>query len=960
MYPAASAYVTAVGGSEMNTTAPGSFGADGWLAGYPANGESGCSEGGGGEAWAGMLNYKRPSWQSGTGITGVYRLVPDVSLHFGACTAPGAGKGYLVSQGASLLGTSGTSGDAAQWAAFWAVANQVVGTNLGQAAPTLFRILRNEGGTSYASCFHDVTTGNNGPFSATVGYDMATGLGTPKFNALYPALQTLFAPVSSSCFTDTTQADFQAGTATSVNMTASPGDVKLAIVSGGETVNAQVTSLSTSSVSITATQWASQTFTPTTTGLLTRVDVALSCSSCGGVSPDITVQLRTVSGGLPTSTILASTTIAGTASPFIDFYTATFPSPVSVTNGTLYAIVVRPVTNRTIGDYRIPITAANVYVFGTCYTSTNSGASWQTTSVDMWFKAYLMPATTYAVSGDLMSSVKDANPAAGGTPHVTSLSWIGTTTPNTTLKLQLATSNSSSGPFTFKGPDGTSASYFTTSPATVPGAPFQGRYFKWRAFLTTTDSATTPVLNAVTVCYSNTCVAPPSAPTPSNNGPICAGATLLLTASTVAGATYSWTGPNGFTSAQQNPTIPGATAAATGTYNVKAILGSCQSPTAPTAVTVIATGGACNDGNACTQTDTCQAGACAGSNPVVCPSDPCHSPGTCTPATGACSVGTTRYNEPCNDGNPCTNTDYCGMRLGQNFDQAPGASIPAPWTTSLLAGGGGDLPWRIDSSSSQSSPLAAFADDPDHTTDKVLVTPPFTITSSPSPAYVGFFHRFQTESTYDGGVMEISINGGPFTDILAAGGSFIFGGYTGTISPSDGSPIAGRQAWTGLSSGWPNYQSTIATFPPGAAGQSIRLRWRFVSDYIVPSIGHWIDGIMVIDDYPAMTCGGLPAPIPQEVGPLMAQPDKVNWTFPAALSATYYLAMRGMVSNLPVGPGGGDELCGDFGGILGFYDPSVPPLGDSFWYLARGLNSCGSGTWGSQSNGMPRTTTTCP
>src|SRR6185295_16070002 len=90
-YPAASAYVTAVGGSEMNTTAAGSFGADGWLAGYPANGESACSEGGGGEAWAGMLGYTRPSWQSGTGITGVYRLVPDVSLHYGACTAPGAG-----------------------------------------------------------------------------------------------------------------------------------------------------------------------------------------------------------------------------------------------------------------------------------------------------------------------------------------------------------------------------------------------------------------------------------------------------------------------------------------------------------------------------------------------------------------------------------------------------------------------------------------------------------------------------------------------------------------------------------------------------------------------------------------------------------------------------------------------------------------------------------------------------
>ena len=47
---------------------------------------------------------------------------------------------------------------------------------------------------------------------------------------------------------------------------------------------------------------------------------------------------------------------------------------------------------------------------------------------------------------------------------------------------------------------------------------------------------------------------------------------------------------------------------------------------------------ACNDGDACTQIDTCQGGVCVGSNPVVCTSsDACHVAGTCNPATGACS-----------------------------------------------------------------------------------------------------------------------------------------------------------------------------------------------------------------------------------------------------------------------------------------------------------------------------------
>jgi len=47
---------------------------------------------------------------------------------------------------------------------------------------------------------------------------------------------------------------------------------------------------------------------------------------------------------------------------------------------------------------------------------------------------------------------------------------------------------------------------------------------------------------------------------------------------------------------------------------------------------------------------------------------------------------------------------------------------------------------------------------------------------------------------FDGMVLEISVNGGPFQDILAAGGSFVTGGYNRTISPSFNSPIAGRQA----------------------------------------------------------------------------------------------------------------------------------------------------------------------
>ena len=51
-----------------------------------------------------------------------------------------------------------------------------------------------------------------------------------------------------------------------------------------------------------------------------------------------------------------------------------------------------------------------------------------------------------------------------------------------------------------------------------------------------------------------------------NDGPYCVGQTINLTITTQAGATYSWTGPNGFMSNQQNPVIPNCTLEMAGTY----------------------------------------------------------------------------------------------------------------------------------------------------------------------------------------------------------------------------------------------------------------------------------------------------------------------------------------------------------------------------------------------------------
>jgi YD repeat-containing protein len=100
--------------------------------------------------------------------------------------------------------------------------------------------------------------------------------------------------------------------------------------------------------------------------------------------------------------------------------------------------------------------------------------------------------------------------------------------------------------------------------------------------------------------------------------------------------------------------------------------GSCSNP-------AVANGTACNDGNACTQSDSCQSGACVGAHPVACsPLDACHVAGTCNPATGACS----NPNAP--NGTSCGNSDASPPQVCTSG--ACGALIPCTSSQTLCAG----------------------------------------------------------------------------------------------------------------------------------------------------------------------------------------------------------------------------------------------------------------------------------
>ena len=98
-------------------------------------------------------------------------------------------------------------------------------------------------------------------------------------------------------------------------------------------------------------------------------------------------------------------------------------------------------------------------------------------------------------------------------------------------------------------------------------------------------------------------------------------------------------------------------------------VGSCDQATGFCSDPVLADGVACDDGDECTQSDSCQAGVCEGSNPVVCTaSDQCHGVGSCNPATGVCSDPAIGDGTACDDGDECTQSDSClaGVCEGSN------------------------------------------------------------------------------------------------------------------------------------------------------------------------------------------------------------------------------------------------------------------------------------------------------
>ncbi len=166
-------------------------------------------------------------------------------------------------------------------------------------------------------------------------------------------------------------------------------------------------------------------------------------------------------------------------------------------------------------------------------------------------------------------------------------------------------------------------------------------------------------------------------------------------------------------------------------------------------------------------------------------------------------------------------------------------SGPGGWTVVTVQDPGTDPNWGIATDPSTSSPTHAwFTADEYGVKDDRLEAGPFALGGG-SPI-LSFWHHFETESGYDGGVLEVSTNGSTWLDVEDAGGVFLTGGYNDTLSTGYSNPLPGRDAWAGTGS-----LAQVQVDLTALAGGDLWIRFRFGCDSSVSDQGWWVDDITI-------------------------------------------------------------------------------------------------------------------
>jgi lysyl endopeptidase len=176
--------------------------------------------------------------------------------------------------------------------------------------------------------------------------------------------------------------------------------------------------------------------------------------------------------------------------------------------------------------------------------------------------------------------------------------------------------------------------------------------------------------------------------------------------------------------------------------------------------------------------------------------------------------------------------------------------VEAGGTAWDATGGTGGNPWTIVTTAAHSPTHSWFWPDP-----AVVTLQPLARVASfafgPGGGRLSWWHRVETESTFDGYVAEYSLdNGTTWSDILLGQGTvpanpnrFLSGAYNAVLSTGFGNPLPGRAAWSGTI-GSPAFAEVVVDMND-FAGRSVKVRFRAGSDNSVSATGIWIDDVVL-------------------------------------------------------------------------------------------------------------------
>jgi fungalysin metallopeptidase (M36)/PA domain-containing protein len=168
---------------------------------------------------------------------------------------------------------------------------------------------------------------------------------------------------------------------------------------------------------------------------------------------------------------------------------------------------------------------------------------------------------------------------------------------------------------------------------------------------------------------------------------------------------------------------------------------------------------------------------------------------------------------------------------------------------------------------------AWHGDDQGVKSDTSLTSPMLTADAT-TPVTVTYTHKFAFEADatnkFDGGVVEIAVDGGAFQDVTALGAN---PGYNGTLATTSGNPLGGRMAYTATNASTPNTDNVTLDFGTQLAGKTFQLRFRIATDAGAGAPGWDIDDVaftgIIGSPFPAQVTdtGSCTNPMPPDGNP---------------------------------------------------------------------------------------------